>query len=72
MSNSNVRCSRCGRRLKNPKTIAVGMGKICEAKDKLEKARLDAEHQDRLDKERKKLGIVFVEDLAKKSDLEKH
>ena len=31
-----VHCRRCGRLLKNPKTVAAGIGKVCERKEALE------------------------------------
>jgi hypothetical protein len=64
MSN-NVRCSRCGRRLKNPASIEAGIGPVCKIKENLERARLNAEHQERLEK----VGILNLDPVSIGEDL---
>jgi len=43
MSTSGVRCSRCGRHLKNPKAIEYGMGAVCRRKNEIEMLQKEAE-----------------------------
>jgi hypothetical protein len=43
-------CERCGRRLRNPKAIQDGMGKVCRRKSREEAAQAEFErNQQKLD-----------------------
>lgn len=45
------KCKRCGRTLRNPKWIAVGMGPVCIRKVKAMQARIEDNTQKELAKE---------------------